>query len=202
MQLLGKRKLRSLVSLDRALTIAESLKGLEAFKGSEEVLRNAEKIASYIEKLNADPESLESRARKVMSQLMNSLGFIKNDKQLTSKGKELLQASPPEQHYLISSALAAWEPLKIVVDYLNEAKEATIDDLDTDLGGIMKRRTEKLVELDLIEWPGATEGFKSLNPHKFNAIVKPLAIGFGFVRKRGDTLLVTTKGTEFFRICE
>lgn len=202
MHLLGKRKLRSLISLNRALTVAESLKGLEAFQGSEDTLRNAEKIASYIEGINSDPHNLKQRARKVMSYLMNGFGFIKNDKQLTYKGKQLLQATQPEKRYLVSKALAEWEPLKVIVDYLAETKEATVDDIDTDIGWIMKKRTEKLVELDLIAWSGVSRDFKSLNPHKFNAIVKPLAVGFGFLKEKENKFGITQKSIDYFHLCE
>lgn len=194
MGLLGKRKLKLLISLGRALTLTEQLRGLQAFSGLKKILKSSKKLAECAEEIHKGESDIlpNKEARDIMQRIFDSLGFIRGNK-LTRKGKELVKAEPWKRRSLITSALKGWEPLRILAEYLNEVEVASFEQIVEDLGSTIEKRTEKLINLNLIDWQSTP--FQSLNRHKLESVIRPLGKGHNFLTGRNRKLSLTEKGS-------
>ena len=182
---LSPRFLLSMIDLSRALKLAEISKSLAVTSkfGVNLVLAFLESVSTSWE-LNFESLGLDKVHLGYLSNFCDSLGLINSESfELSYLGKKVLSFRNNESRLAFLSLLTLnWEPMKVLLEYLDLVGEATSDDIVRDLGWAMKKRTEDLIRLGLITWQ--REAFrKPFNPHIVNAVIVPWGIQLGILYK-------------------
>jgi len=182
--LLTPRELLSIISLSRALTLAQLAKNIAVVPNLSHNLIITTIQNIYQQGVPSLYSTLGRLNAKRFLSLLNSLGLwhssLLRTNGLSIRGIKLLSFNQYEKYLYLRKIIANWEPMKVLREYLEIVGGATVTDINRDLGWAMIIRTKTLIQLGLITWRNKPFA-KPFNKHIIHAILVKLGVEYGLL---------------------